>query len=418
LAVQGKEIELLAESGCLFQEPGAQNIEFTLDLDELEERDKVFPVVFYDGDGITDPGLRELVNATNEFRRIVYFCYMTAFRIAKVYMFPLKTTSFGLTKEEMSWLFDGVEDIFFGILSIVNCLRSDKCDLDLLIHGKTDFSALSDAITKNSRLLEGFVSFIKSGVFRFMVHLNISQVTEERLIPVASFIEDTDRDFIVIEKGKPQHLTLFSLLDSVLQILPQLSGVAKRVSTQCNKLHFDAMGKVFESFFEYFKSFNERGNKEMDLHADETLARGIQICLTKTLNKKSTKKEVKQIESLKTRKLVGSQFVHVPNDENSYNFFLVYEDLLILTRTCYNIQDSMKMNQFDGWSKVIIVKWFDFSTSELKPDSLNPATVYAKDGADFLEMRLDHVRFRELLMGAYNTYRAAHPKKWWQRLFK
>jgi len=410
--VTDNDVEMLAKKGLLFvsELPGAED-DFTLDIDKVIEQDIVFPFPRYDIESMNkeDP-IIGFVHMMDELREKMWNSYDCAKKIVAYYLYRLKMSQ-DLTSDEIESLFGGVEELFFALFSIIIYMRKDECDPESLRNENPDYYTGLVSVIKESNMVDAYIKFTKLYYKRSFILEEVKSQNDKRFTAVKDFLIQTK-----MECGQE----LSELFDGILQNTPKLDDLSLRISVRCEKNGFMKMKDDFAEIGNYYVSFKKRANEQLVNSHRVELVRSIERNLVNTIKKtkvgffqrKKKEEDLKFAEGLADRNIVASHFARgklVGNGMCEVFYFILYDDLLLLTTSIEEVKRDLKVCKFDLDNDVTIVRKFLFDYSTFKLSS--PSVVICSDGINMdLDLTIKSEEFLALLMTKWQEYRRNHPQ--------
>jgi len=332
-----KELELLPANVQRSEEDGQEpNPELVIDLEDLSY---VYERVDFDVNnfGKLPPSLRHLACSIVESRNSLKKYMFLPMKLLHFYVYPLKEDRHGLQEDEMNLLFDGVEDIFFGMWAIMEYLRRDP-NANRLTDAR-DFG-LENVICNSTRLMSGYIQFTKYYGRRCKLYNEITEVPNKRYAEVKEFFAS---------KHFACGSSLFSLIDGVMQNVPKIVPLFNNITKFCEASGFDKLKETYAKIYDYYSTMLIRAAEAKEAESLQSGAEDIQRKVVATTRKMGGRflNELRLAEEMPHHTPVGI----LSNEEVSGFVFVLYKDLLVLLNST---------GERSGSTGLRISRWLDF----------------------------------------------------------
>jgi len=393
--VDKKDIELLPTTTTEDSSSSVPDAERVIDLEELAY---LYERVVFD--------IRKVKNVTSQNRILAYNIVesrntlkkylFAAMKALNFYKYPLVRLNKDreeagqpkiLEDSEMKLLFDGVEDIFFGMLRIMEYLRKSGTSFYLLDKRDDGFEM---AVCGAVRLMDGYVQFAKYYSRRSELITSIMNVKDQRYFDAKDLF---DRTRIVCGE------TLCNMVDMLIQNLPKFGPSFGNIVKLCLELDYSQLKVSYDNIVKFHKAILDQANLEKEAASVQAAAHYLEGRLIKTLMSKQVDGQKEKIQLV--RELTNKHIaVGVLQDEERSGFiFLLYQDALLLLNNSGGRMGDLGLR---------ITRRFDFYNVSLSEHPFMPAVHIV----DSLLKTDDNVvvmsdSFLALIMKTYKDFRAS-----------
>jgi len=359
------------------------------------------------------------------------------------YVYPMKTGKTGLKKDLIDKLFEGVEDMFFGMLKIVNAMIKKR---DCTIERDEPEKEVEKAFCGCELLRNGYVTYARHHDFRMSFVKYITEEKDVRYRTIKAFLEETALKLVhegfdeeeeedskptsenatakpapgnadvktasgnivianpivtnVVSKKKARVGRLLDLVDTLFQYLPKLDATFSNIEKYSTHLKFNRMRESYGNICRFYKSIISTANEIRSFGENEDKVRVIENCIASTPSRFSEGADALHIADLKNHHIVD--FV---NQESKYGFIiLLYDDLLLLVNT---VGSPVENPESDEETRIgmRITNWFNFDSYEFKVDSIRPVIyVTGPNGVNKTLVIFSDI-FRNHIMHTYEEYK-------------